>query len=122
MKIKKEANTPLSTQPKIVKPCQREEILNRLAMNEPHRSIAKDFDVSQQRISQINKKDREVIESIAQKIVEDNLPDVYETTRADVKTTKRIALKANQDIESVTKKNFNIKRSITKLMRIYSNQ
>lgn len=95
---------------KLANPCTKTEIINRLAANESSNQIAKDYNVSGQRIRQIKKENEDLINSIAQKLIQENLADVYETTRLDIQTTRRIAGKANQDIESVTEKEFEYKK------------
>ncbi len=96
---------------KLANPCAKAEIINRLATNESSNQIAKDYNVSGQRIRQMKKENEDLINAIAQKIIQENLPDIYETIKLDVQTTKKIAEKANEDIESVTEKEFEYKKA-----------
>ncbi len=95
---------------KLANPCTKAEIINRLATNESSNQIAKDYNVTSQRIRQIKKENQEKINEIASKLVQENLPDVYETVRNDVQTMKRIAEKAKEDIEKVTDKEMQYKK------------
>ncbi len=74
---------------KLANPCTKTEIINRLATNESSNQIAKDYNVSGQRIRQMKKENEDLINAIAQKLIQENLPDVYETTRLDIQTTKK---------------------------------
>ncbi len=96
---------------KLANPCAKAEIINRLATNESSNQIAKDYNVSGQRIRQMKKENEDLINAIAQKIIQENLSDIYETIKLDVQTTKKIAEKANEDIESVTEKEFEYKKA-----------
>ncbi len=96
---------------KLANPCTKAEIINRLAKNESSNQIAKDYNVSGQRIRQMKKENEDLINAIAQKIIQENLSDIYETIKLDVQTTKKIAEKANEDIESVTEKEFEYKKA-----------
>jgi CENP-B N-terminal DNA-binding domain len=98
------------TMTKLANPCAKAEIINRLATNESSNQIAKDYNVSSQRIRQIKKENQEKINEIASKLVQENLSDVYETVRNDVQTMKRIAEKAKEDIEKVTDKEMQYKK------------
>ena len=95
---------------KLANPCAKAEIINRLATNESSNQIAKDYNVTSQRIRQIKKENQEKINEIASKLVQENLSDVYETVRNDVQTMKRIAEKAKEDIEKVTDKEMQYKK------------
>ena len=95
---------------KLANPCAKAEIINRLATNESSNQIAKDYNVSSQRIRQIKKENQEKINEIASKLVQENLSDVYETVRNDVQTMKRIAEKAKENIENVTDKEMQYKK------------
>ncbi len=95
---------------KLANPCTKTEIINRLATNESSNQIAKDYNVTSQRIRQIKKENQEKINEIASKLVQENLPDVYETVRNDVQTMKRIAEKAKENIEKVTDKEMQYKK------------
>ena len=59
----------------------------------------------------MKKENQEKINEITEKIVHENLPDIYETVNLDVKTMKRIAEKANEDIESITEREFEYKKA-----------
>ncbi len=96
---------------KLANPCTKAEIINRLATNESSNQIAKDYNVSGQRIRQMKKENEDLINAIAQKLIQENLQDIYETIKLDVQTTKKIAEKANKDIESVTEKEFEYKKA-----------
>ncbi len=96
---------------KLANHCTKAEIINRLAKNESSNQIAKDYNVSGQRIRQMKKENEDLINAIAQKIIQENLSDIYETIKLDVQTTKKIAEKANEDIESVTEKEFEYKKA-----------
>ena len=96
---------------KLANPCTKAEIINRLATNESSNQIAKDYSVSGQRIRQMKKENEGLINAIAQKLIQENLSDVYETIKLDIQTTKKIAEKANEDIESVTEKEFEYKKA-----------
>ena len=95
---------------KLANPCTKAEIINRLATNESSNQIAKDYKVSGQRIRQMKKENQEKINEITEKIVHENLPDIYETVRNDVCTMKRISEKAKEDIEKVTDKEMQYKK------------
>ncbi len=95
---------------KLANPCTKAEIINRLAINESSNQIAKDYDVSGQRIRQIRKENQEKINEIASKLVQENLPDVYETVRNDVQTMKGISEKAKENVEKVTDKEMQYKK------------
>ena len=99
------------TMTKLANPCTKAEIINRLATNESSNQIAKDYNVSGQRIRQMKKENEDLINAIAQKLIQENLSDVYETIRLDIQTTKKIAEKANEDMESVTEKEFEYKKA-----------
>ncbi len=75
---------------KLANPCTKTEIINRLATNESSNQIAKDYDVSGQRIRQIKKENRELIEQKAQELLK-NLPDIVETAKHDINISKRIS-------------------------------
>ncbi len=75
---------------KLADPCAKEEIINRLAINESSNQIAKDYDVSGQRIRQIKKENQELIEQKAQELLK-NVPDIVETAKNDVDISKRIS-------------------------------
>ena len=96
---------------KLANPCTKAEIINRLATNESSNQIVKDYNVTGQRIRQMKKENEDLINTIAQKLIQENLPDIYETINLDVQTMKRIAGKANEDIESVTEKGFEYKKA-----------
>ncbi len=95
---------------KLANPCTKTEIINRLATNESSNQIAKDYDVSGQRIRQIRKENQEKINEIASKLVQENLPDVYETVRNDVQTMKGISEKAKENVEKVTDREMQYKK------------
>ncbi len=95
---------------KLANPCTKAEIINRLATNESSNQIAKDYDVSGQRIRQIRKENQEKINEIASKLVQENLPDVYETVRNDVQTMKGISEKAKESVEKVTDREMQYKK------------
>ncbi len=95
---------------KLANPCTKTEIINRLAINESSNQIAKDYDVSGQRIRQIRKENQEKINEIASKLVQENLPDVYETVRNDVQTMKGISEKAKESVEKVTDREMQYKK------------
>ena len=95
---------------KLANPCTKAEIINRLATNESSNQIAKDYNVSGQRIRQMRKENQEKINEIAAKLVQENLSDIYETVRNDVCTMKRISEKAKENIEKVTDKEMQYKK------------
>ncbi len=95
---------------KLANPCTKAEIINRLATNESSNQIAKDYNVSGQRIRQIKKESQEKINEIATKLVQENLSDIYETVRNDVCTMKRISEKAKENVEKVTDKEMQYKK------------
>ena len=75
---------------KLADPCTKKDIVNRLSRNESSNQIAKDYDVSGQRIRQIKKENQELIEQKAQELLK-NLPDIVETAEHDIKISKRIS-------------------------------
>ncbi len=75
---------------KLANPCTKAEIIDRLATNESSNRIANDYDVSGQRIRQIKKENRELIEQKAQELLS-NLPDIVETAKHDINISKRIS-------------------------------
>ncbi len=75
---------------KLANPCTKTEIINRLATNESSNQIAKDYDVSGQRIRQIRKENQELIEQKAQELLK-NLPNIVETAKHDIDISKRIS-------------------------------
>ncbi len=95
---------------KLANPCTKAEVINRLATNESSNQIAKDYNVTGQRIRQMKKENEEKINEIATKLVQENLPDIYETVRNDVCTMKRISEKAKEDVEKVTDKEMQYKK------------
>ncbi len=95
---------------KLANPCTKAEIINRLAKNESSNQIAKDYNVTGQRIRQMKKENQDLINAIAQKLIQENLSDVYETVRNDVCTMKLISEKANENIEKVTDKEMQYKK------------
>ncbi len=95
---------------KLANPCTKAEIINRLAKNESSNQIAKDYNVSVQRIRQMKKENQEKINETTEKIIHENLPDIYETVRNDVCTMKRISEKAKENIEKVTDKEMQYKK------------
>ena len=58
----------------------------------------------------MKKENLEKINEITEKIVQENLPDIYETVRNDVCTMKRISEKAKENIEKVTDKEMQYKK------------
>ena len=68
--------------------------------------------MSGQRIRQMKKENLEKINEITEKIVQENLPDIYETVRNDVCTMKRISEKAEENIEKVTDKEMQYKKEV----------
>ncbi len=95
---------------KLANPCTKAEIINRLATNESSNQIAKDYNVTGQRIRQMKKENEDLINTIAQRLIQENLPDIYETVRNDVCTMKRISEKAKENIEKVTEKEMQYKK------------
>ncbi len=95
---------------KLANPCTKAEIINRLATNESSNQIAKDYNVTGQRIRQMKKENQDLINAIAQRLIQENLPDIYETVRNDVCTMKRISEKAKENIEKVTEKEMQYKK------------
>ncbi len=75
---------------KLANPCTKNDIINRLSTGESSNRIAKDYDVSGQRIRQIKKENRELIEQKAQELLK-NLPDIVETAKHDINISKRIS-------------------------------
>ncbi len=75
---------------KLANPCTKKEIINRLATNESSNQIAKDYDVSGQRIRQIRKENQELIEQKAQELLK-NLPNIVETAKHYIDISKRIS-------------------------------
>ncbi len=75
---------------KLANPCTKMEIINRLATNESSNQIAKDYDVSGQRIRQIRKENQELIEQKAQELLK-NLHNIIETAKHDINISKRIS-------------------------------
>ncbi len=104
---------PLSTQPKINAPYQKEEILNRLAVNEPHRSIARDFNVSHPRITQINKENKEVIDQKKQELIK-QLPNIVDSVKADIETNNRLSKHISLDFTSVDSNLIALKNTLDK--------
>ncbi len=84
--------------------------MNRLAKSESSNQIAKDYNVSGQRIRQMKKENQEKINETTEKIIHENLPDIYETVRNDVCNMKRISEKAKENIEKVTDKEMQYKK------------
>ncbi len=86
---------------KLSNPCDRLDIIGRLSMGEPSRTIAVDFNVSGQRIRQIKKENQALIEQKTQELLQ-SLPDIVETTKLDLETAKKISQEAKKDINSLT--------------------
>jgi len=95
---------------KLANPCTKAEIINRLATNESSNQIAKDYNVTGQRIRQMKKENEDLINAIAQRLIQENLPDIYETVRNDVCTMKCISEKAKENVENVTDKEMQYKK------------
>jgi hypothetical protein len=72
---------------KLANPCTKAEIINRLAKNESSNQIAKDYNVSGQMVRQIKKGNEDLINAIAQKLIQETLSDVYETIRLDIQSS-----------------------------------
>ncbi len=99
-----------TTMTKLANPCTKAEIINRLAKGESSNQIGKDNNVSGQRIRQMKKENQDLINAIAQRLIQENLPDIYETVRNDVCTMKRISEKAKENVENVTDKEMQYKK------------
>ncbi len=103
---------PLTTNPKI-NHCHKKEIIDRLVMEEPQRSIAKSYGISQNRIHQINKANQPLIQQKKQEILE-TLPDVVHTVKTDVNTNKRLSQHIALDFRYVTPELVSLKSVLNK--------
>ena len=68
----------------------------------------------------MKKENKEKINEITEKIVQENLPDIYETVRNDVCTMKHISEKAKENIEKVTDKEMQCQQWVLSLKRLRS--
>ncbi len=95
----------------LTNPYTKNEIVNRLILGENSKSIAKDYNCSDARIRQIRKENKELINLMAEKLVKENLEDISKTIRNDVQIGKRISEKALKDVETVTDKELEYKKT-----------
>ncbi|MCP4987793.1 MAG: hypothetical protein GY928_17580 [Colwellia sp.] len=99
---------------KLSNPCDRLDIIGRLSMGESSNKIAADFNVSGQRIRQIKKENKELIEQKTQELLK-SLPDIVETTRMDIETAKKISIEAKNDINTLTPEKLKFKALTNKI-------
>lgn len=100
---------------KLANPCTKVEIINRLATNESSNQIAKDYDVSGQRIRQIKKENQELIEAKSHELLQ-NLPDIVETAKLDIQSNKELSKRIKESgLKSITKEELQFKTITNKL-------
>ena len=87
------------------------EIVARLAAGENSISIAKDYDINDRRVRQIREDNKLLVQYTNQNLIAKTLSDASDIIVADVKTVKRIALKANENIEKVTENEMDYKKA-----------
>ncbi len=83
---------------KLANPCAKSDIIDRLSTGESSNQIANDYNVSGQRIRQIKKENRELIEQKAQELLK-NLPDIVETAKQDIQIAKYISNKLKDKLK-----------------------
>lgn len=103
---------PLSTQPKIAEPCKKENIINRLALNEPHRTIANDYNISRQRVTQLNKEFKHEIQERSQKFIQQNIQPILEAASKDINVNLKISELFESDIDSITSERVQFKTHV----------
>ena len=100
---------------KLANPCTKTEIINRLAINESSNDIAKDYNVSGQRIRQIKKENQELIEAKSQELLQ-NLPDIVETVKLDIQSNKELSKHIRESgLKSISKEELQFKTITNKL-------
>ncbi len=75
---------------KLANPCHKLDIINRLSTGESSNQIASDFNVSGQRIRQIKKANRQLIEQKTQELIA-TLPSIVELAEKDIQIGKDLA-------------------------------
>lgn len=100
---------------KLANPCAKAEIINRLAINESSNQIAKDYNVSGQRIRQIKEENQELIEAKSQELLQ-NLPDIVETAKLDIQSNKELSKRIKESgMKYITKEELQFKTITNKL-------
>lgn len=72
---------------------QKEDIINRLVLNEPQRSIASDHDISQPSVSEIKKANETRIAILKEQLIKENTDNIQESIRLDIENNKEISRK-----------------------------
>ncbi|MDR4499254.1 MAG: hypothetical protein MRK02_15250 [Candidatus Scalindua sp.] len=94
--------------------CTKIDIINRLSTGESSNKIAKDYNVSGQRIRQIKKENQQLIEQKVQELLQ-FLPDVVETTKIDLEIAKKISLEGKKDLNTLTPEKLQFKAQTNKI-------
>ncbi len=94
-------NTTLERPQKLTDLQTRNDIINRLANNEPGTHIARSYDVDHSNISRIKKANEELIEQKKQELIQ-ALPSVVQTVTKDIKANDKVSSKLHNSINELT--------------------
>ncbi len=98
---------------KLANPCAKDDIINRLSKDESSNQIAKDYNVSGQRIRQIKKENQMLIETKKQELIQ-SLPKVVDIVKKDLDTNYKISSDLNDNYEKATTESIALKNTLDK--------
>lgn len=72
----------------IITSYQKDEIVHKLALEQPQRAIAKEYKITQPAVSDINRANKDKIEEVKQLLISENLDDIRKSIRDDISNNK----------------------------------
>lgn len=96
-----------------VKHHQKDDIINRLALKEPQRKIAKDHNITQSCVSLIKKRNEDRVLQVQQELISDNLDNIRDSIRIDVENNKSLSNEF-KDSSNITSDKVSLKTSTQK--------
>lgn len=89
-------------------------IVSQLATGKTQQVIADQYGIDRVRVAQIKKANQELVSQIANKIISETLPDIYETTKLDIETGKKLAKIAKQTAGELSESQLQYKKQTNK--------
>ncbi len=92
----------------------KQDVINRLALNEKQNSIAKDYNLDGSTISLFKTKNKKAIQLVEQQILDDNLEAMRTSIKLDVNTSLQISKKYNESRANFTQEQTAFKSIVNK--------